>query len=730
MELNHDIGIEEIYLPAENRKDSYACEDFIVYPEAKEKHGGYLLGIIELRATPTAESAKVIQTLLNALKDNYYEQISASPDPERLNLETVFEYALQKTNNALTELIQIGHINISFENLHYLIAVAKPNLRTREIDFVFTQQGLIQAYLLHKTKQNNFKVISVLDNAPRLREEQTDKLKIFSSTLTGKINYHDALYFCSEIFSNYIPAHKVNKILSANDLTTAIDYFKTLINNVRNNSHLTYCAIFIKLEEKRVASEQPVSQKSINQLLETTENTEKFLAPNFALNIRNAFIKVSQMFHASPGKLHGPKSGRPFIMVIFRHLGAVIYSLIAGLYRWLAAGANRVLRRRLPDSAAKAPDPDRPKKRFTALRISKPALTIGLVLILILVSSIFWMKHREAVKIEQAAYTAQIGSAKDLINNAQVNLIYKNESQSLTLAKQAEEIIKYLPQATKNQKTNFTDLSEQVAGILNKLRHVEKIIPQAVATVTNGDKKVELDQLQKSGEHLFVNGRDNALFDININNQEIKGPAISEGGDLYQSAAYDGKLFYLTNQNKLQSYDIVKGAFTALSLDWGGDLNLTAVELYNDALYILDAPKQKIYRWKSSENGFGGRSEWLKDKADADLSQATDLAIDGNMYVVTAAGNIFKFFTGKKQSFALAAVEPALNQIKKIYTTADMTQLFILEEATKRLVVYNKDGGFVVQYLFETLDNPISDFIVEGRIIYFASGNKVYQANY
>lgn len=729
MELNHDIGIEEIYLPAENRKDTYTCEDFIVYPEGKEKFGGYLLGIIELRATPIEESEKVMQTLLNALKDNYYEQISASPEPERLNLETVFEYALQKTNNAITELIQLGHIKISLENLHYLVAVAKPNARNREIDFVFAQQGLVQAYLLHKTKQNNYKIINILDNAPRLHDDRGDKLKIFSSTLSGVINFHDALYFCSEIFSNYIPAHKVNKILSANDLPAAIDYFKTLVNNVRGNSHLTYCAIFIKLEEKRVANEQPVSQKSINQLIETQENTGKFLAPNFALNIRNTLLKVTQLFRPSPGKLHGPKSGQSFLYTLIRRIGALLFGAAAGIYALLSSGVNRLLKRQSPQTGTSDEPPktsDFKRKRV----VSKSVLSVIILLVLILVSSIFWMRHRETIRAEQAAYATQIDQAKELINNAQSNLIFKNESLSLTLAKQAQEIVNYLPQASKDQKANFTDLSGQVSDILNKLRHVEKIIPQALAAIANGDKPVALDQIQKSGDRLFVNARDNALFNVNIKDQTITGPVLSDGGDLYHSAAYEGKLFYLTNQNKLQSYDAASGAFTTRSIDWGAGLSLTAANIYNDALYVLDAPSQKIYRWKSGADGFGSRSEWLKDKADADLSQATDLCIDGNMYVATANGNVYKFFTGKKQAFALAPVEPAFSQVKKIYTTADLTQLFILEESSKRLVVYNKDGGFVAQYLFDTLDNPITDFIVEGRIIYFISGNKVYQANY
>ena len=153
MEKNHDIRIEEIYIPSKHNKDNYLCEDFIIYPEGKEVKGGYLMGIIEIRATKKSTSEKIIQTIINALKNEYYRQITTSPDPDKLNTETVFEYSLKKANDTLTELIEIGQLNFSLENLNYLIAVAKPNKARKDIDFIFTQQGLISAYLLHKTKQ-------------------------------------------------------------------------------------------------------------------------------------------------------------------------------------------------------------------------------------------------------------------------------------------------------------------------------------------------------------------------------------------------------------------------------------------------------------------------------------------------------------------------------------------------------------------------------------------------
>ena len=92
MDTKHDIALEELYIPSKRSKDDYLCEDFIIYPDGKEQNGGYVFGIIEIRATPVHESEKVIKIIVNTLKEKYYGQINASPDPQKLNLETVFEY--------------------------------------------------------------------------------------------------------------------------------------------------------------------------------------------------------------------------------------------------------------------------------------------------------------------------------------------------------------------------------------------------------------------------------------------------------------------------------------------------------------------------------------------------------------------------------------------------------------------------------------------------------------
>lgn len=724
MESNYDISIKEIYIPSKHAKESYLCEDFIIFPEGKEKSGGYVFGIIELRATPTPESEKIIQTIVNALKENYYNQILSSPEPQKLNLETVFEYALQKTNDSITEMIQIGHIKLALENLNYLVAVAKPNQATKEIDFFFTQQGLVSAYLLHKTKENNYKVINIVENTPKLKEADAGRIKIFSSTLAGKIFAHDAVYVSSEIFSNYIPAHKVNKILSTNEMQSAIDYFKSLINSVKNNSYLTYCAIFIKMEAMRPADDRPIAQKSIDALIDTQDRTEKFLTPTFALNLKDYFGKIAKIFRRgdSGKKLTAPKTQPKVKFGIVKFVFNAIKIVFASIGR---AGIGAIMF----ISGQKKENPTRgslaDKKKLNA--VNKTILAIVAGLVVCLVGSVFLVKHLQNVKAEKTAYENQLKKIRDEIDNAQLNLIYKNNDNSVILAQKAAEDLLALPQKTSSQKANYSDLSNQLQSIREKLLNIVKIEPRQIAEISENGRPASLNTIQISNGKIFVADSSETLRIIDGSGKVAEANAANSGGLLW-SAAEDANLIFITNQGKLLKYDSASQSLLPQTMALGGS-GVSAIRLYNDNLYMLDSSNSRLLKSKASTAGFDAPQSWIKSRKDADLSQAIDIALDGNIYALTSAGRIYKFFAGNQVDFTLGPIEPPISDAKKIKTNLDSAYIYILDNAGKRIVVIDKNGKFSRQFVFDTLPAAITDFQVDekGGTLYLISADKVYQ---
>jgi len=712
MENLHDIKLEEIYIQSKQNKDTYLCEDFLIYPENKEASGGYMIGIIEIRATPVAESEKIIKLIINTLKEKYYGQIISSPDPERLNLETIFEYALQKTNEALSTFIQISHVNFPIENLHYSIAVAKPNSKSKDIDIYFTHQGLIGISLLHKTKQNNFKLINVVDNTPKITETPDENIKFFTSTMSGKVYYHDTIFFCTEIFNNYLPPHKVNKIISTNDLDGGIDYFKSIINNVKNNSYLTYAAIFVKMEEKKPLNDRPISQKSIDRLIDTEKNTEKLLTPTFALNLRGQIHALINRFKGKKidKELQGLKHSKKLYFGVLKY----IFNALKILFALLTSSSQSLIK-----LFSKSNSFSDSEKKLGKKKLSKIWFYSMPILIIFLIAGIFIAKFNTASKKEAAIYTENLKQIQDNINNSQVNLIYKNENESLKLLKEAENATNSLPQNNKDRIANYTELTKQIENLKTRLLHIEKVIPKMVAETTLNNQAFNISGLIGDNNNFLVYGNNNTYF--KLQNGQLSAPLSVTNGNIIGALAETEQYLYTDNGSLLLVKDDnsteVKATISNAPLAW---------RLYNGNIYALNADKQ-VVKYPKTATGFDGPQTWLKDKKDADLSDATDISIDGNIYTLSPDGKMYKFYSGTKEDFTAPIIEPALTTAKQILTSLDATQLYVIE--AKRVLIISKDGKLLRQLLFDTLPEDIGVVAINGKDekLLLTAGNKIYE---
>jgi hypothetical protein len=725
MEKNHDIRIEEIYIPSKHNKDNYLCEDFIIYPEGKEVKGGYLMGIIEIRATKKSTSEKIIQTIINALKNEYYRQITTSPDPDKLNTETVFEYSLKKANDTLTELIEIGQLNFSLENLNYLIAVAKPNKARKDIDFIFTQQGLISAYLLHKTKQNNFKTINIVENTPTTHDNSGNQIKIFSTLLSGTVYHHDKLYFCTELFSNFIPSHKVTQVITNNDVPTSIDYYKRLINNVKNNSALTYCSIFITLEEKRTPEDKPISQESMNHLIDTTEKTEKFLTPtltlNFLGNIRRFISKIASSRKSKIKSPQGQKKVQYGFVKYLANVTQIILSPIAKLFSFLIGVVTGKRKIKKSESKEDAPKQSKHmiKKLFSLNKFSISILVVIVILGAVITASIIWANIAKEQRQIEEQFTANIEVIKERINNAQVSLIYKNESESLNHILEADKLVMELRDDQELFSTQKNALIEEISGIKNKLLKIEKSVPQLVTELLQDNLNLNISSYTKLGENNYSSS-DNSIY----KGTESIGQTQSTISKLI---ADDEELFALTADNSI--YKVVDNSLTNIQATINVS-EITDAGLYNGNIYALNFPAKTINKYAGTDSGFRDKVSWLKDAGGFDLSQATSLAIDGNIWVLFNDGRIAKYFSGVKEEFNTPTIEPKLDNPTQIFTALDYNNLYILNN--KRVVIMSNTGNFIKQLTFDTLEHNITNIFVDEQnsTIYLTSANKLYQTKY
>ena len=180
-------------------------------------------------------------------------------------------------------------------------------------------------------------------------------------------------------------------------------------------------------------------------------------------------------------------------------------------------------------------------------------------------------------------------------------------------------------------------------------------------------------------------------------------------------AVYSDKVYVLNSKG---IYNVVDGSKKVIEVDWGEDV-LSALFAAN--FYILDRQNSTIIRYAGGEEGFGPKKNWLAEGVKMDFSEASDWAIDGSIWVLTA-GKIKKFSLGNPQNFVIKDVFPALERGSAIYTDEDAQYLYILDKDQSRVVVTNKEGDYKAQYLSDKMKDA-GDIVVsekEKRLIFLA----------
>lgn len=138
--------------------------------------------------------------------------------------------------------------------------------------------------------------------------------------------------------------------------------------------------------------------------------------------------------------------------------------------------------------------------------------------------------------------------------------------------------------------------------------------------------------------------------------------------------------------------------------------------IYEKNNYSLDEAGGQILK---------NRQPWLKESLPAEI-KIISLAIDGDIYAVLSTGQVKKFTRGSVVPFAIKGLAEPLTSAKKIVTTAELKTLYIMDPASQRLLVIDKDSQrLLVQYLAKEFTDG-RDFAVQGKKIYLQSGAKFY----
>lgn len=173
-----------------------------------------------------------------------------------------------------------------------------------------------------------------------------------------------------------------------------------------------------------------------------------------------------------------------------------------------------------------------------------------------------------------------------------------------------------------------------------------------------------------------------------------KGEIVA-GGNAYSKSkliAIHGESIYVLTDDQIVSTNVRK------SEEWK---SISALSAYGGNLYLLDSGASRIWKYVATDSGFSKINEYLNPDVFVDLSGATSLAIDGAVWIGTSEGQIIRFVQGRQETFVPQGVDPAIAGRVVVYASDATNNLYILEPAAKRVVVLDKEGMYLGQYVWQ-----------------------------
>lgn len=124
------------------------------------------------------------------------------------------------------------------------------------------------------------------------------------------------------------------------------------------------------------------------------------------------------------------------------------------------------------------------------------------------------------------------------------------------------------------------------------------------------------------------------------------------------------------------------------------------IDGYAGYLYVLDVQEDRILKYAPTGDSYDSFPiSYFQADTVVDLEGATDMAIDGYIYVLVGQ-SILKFSGGLQEEFSASGLEgQELEHPVALFTSPDTQHIYVADAGTGRIVQLTKEGTFVRQFL-------------------------------
>lgn len=751
--MNHKLS--QFSLSTSNKTGS-TSDIFISQPDStKESLAGKLFIITEI-SSAKLESLKLINFLIDNINHNYYqnEKIILRERIATLTVEHIFEAALAKINKNFSEYIKNEKVKTEPKDINITIGVI------HEDEIYFANNGKNKIFLIHKTKENtavkkpepqkNIETkkeykITEIGKQTNPDQSKTKQEKLFSSVISGKMPAGSLFLFTNEALPEYISENQLIKIITTLPPNSAAEQIKQILSKI--NSYVSFSAIIIQsMTGRRTESPSPrieSTQNSIAMLNKTEEQTEDLLSPSGIINIKKWLTLPLQLLRNRTPKKTSPtivikdkifSKKRSFVKtkkVLTTITNFFIYSFnfLMFLLKNISNKEKTSLLFKKSSSRIKTCI-----RHITGLnKKNKTFLIISLIFLSLLIFNVYRIKNTQKEQEEKENYNQLTDLIEQKQNQAEANLLYNNEGGAKKLFDEIDKLINEFPQETEEQQKKHNEFKQKFDIQMEKIRKITKIEePEIIANlnhlISTANPKNMI--LNKGLNKIFIgDSEQKSIYMLDIKSKVVTTITNLEYPieNLGTAAIYDKEIYYLNNDKNIIKLNTEEEKLQTMSIP-AENKKITAMDTYNNRLYCLSPEDNQVYRYKNNGSAFNEEYKWVLEKTD--LTNAVDISIDGYVYVLKNSGEIIKLLKGYVEATLNknSIVDPPMENVSKLFVSPDKKYIYILEPQNRRLIIFDKTGKFLMQYLLPNASD-IKDFAVDEKnnTIYFLNNTSIYK---
>ncbi|MDQ3547678.1 MAG: hypothetical protein M3439_02565 [Chloroflexota bacterium] len=272
----------------------------------------------------------------------------------------------------------------------------------------------------------------------------------------------------------------------------------------------------------------------------------------------------------------------------------------------------------------------------------------------------------------------------------------------------------------------LADLSgmQQVANV-QTVGAVPAVADGATARLVSGDGRVYL--------------LSNAIYQVDVASSSLV--LLLQPGDMVdnvpvetlRAAAWRENRLMVLDASRAYIFDPTTGGWTVEALgtfDSEGFTDIAAGDTFDFNLYLLARGSGQILKFQAGL--YGNKPEdWTGGVAREELKTATDMAVDGDVWVLLPDGRILNFFRSRLEATIETRVVPKLERTSAIFTTAESEFLYVLSATDGRILRLTREGALVQQLTTGDQNSPLAgadDLVIDeaSGIAYVLANDTVY----